>query len=439
MNSSDTPRSVADGKAAPGREVRHLRDLSPQQWKSGVAAWLGWLFDGLDMHLYTLVAAPFVAQLLQVASTADPLVKEKSSWIQAAFLIGWALGGGFFGRLGDLIGRSRALSFTILTYAMFTGLSFFAQTWWQLLIFRFLAALGIGGEWAVGASLLSETWPRHWRPWIAAVLQTGVNIGILIACVVYFMMAGLNPRCVFLVGIVPALLVFWIRRNVPEPEEWHQAKEGAGKAEPRVADLFRGEVRRTTLLTMSVCACSLTAWWAFLFWQPQHLRHLPDLADWTRASRERLVSQGFFMMILASVAGNFFAGAMVKWTGYRRGILLMFVGFFSAMAVTFLQTPPALALVWFWFPAIGFFSGVFSLFTMYLPPLFPVLLRTTGAGFCFNIGRVAAAFGTVLFGLIAPVGDFRIALLCASGLLLPAIAVAFFLPEPPELYRDTGR
>ena len=104
-----------------------------------------------------------------------------SSWIQAAFLVGWALGGGFFGRIGDRIGRSRALCLTILTYALFTGLAFFAQTWWQLLIVRFLAALGIGGEWAVGASLLSETWPRRWRPWIAAVLQSGVNAGVLLA------------------------------------------------------------------------------------------------------------------------------------------------------------------------------------------------------------------------------------------------------------------
>src|SRR4029453_8861754 len=87
-------------------EARHLRDLSPQQWKSGVAAWLGWFFDGLDMHLYTLVAAPFVMELVGASSTADALVREKSSWIQAAFLIGWALGGGFFGRMGDVIGRS---------------------------------------------------------------------------------------------------------------------------------------------------------------------------------------------------------------------------------------------------------------------------------------------------------------------------------------------
>src|SRR4029077_1717062 len=129
-------------------------------------AWLGWLFDGLDMHLYVLVALPFVAELMQLNKT-DPAVSHRSGLIQAAFLVGWALGGAFFGRVGDRIGRSRALSLTILTYALFTGLAFFAQTWWQLLILRFLAALGIGGEWAVGASLLSETWPRRWRPWIA--------------------------------------------------------------------------------------------------------------------------------------------------------------------------------------------------------------------------------------------------------------------------------
>src|SRR5262245_874994 len=181
-----------------GCEAASLRDLSAQQWKSGAAAWLGWLFDGLDMHLYVLVAAPFVAELLGVSDQKDKRVGYYSSWIQAAFLIGWALGGGFFGRIGDRLGRSRALMLTILTYALFTGLSFFAQTWWQLLIFRFLAALGIGGEWAVGAALLSETWPRRWRPWMAAVLQTGVNLGVMLAGLAIFLLADYPPRTVFL-------------------------------------------------------------------------------------------------------------------------------------------------------------------------------------------------------------------------------------------------
>src|ERR1700722_6814903 len=204
---------------APTTEATSLRDLTPQQWKSGIAAWLGWLFDGLDMHIYVLVAAPFVAILLHAESPKDPSVGFYSSWIQAAFLIGWALGGGFFGRVADRIGRSRALMLTILTYALSTGLSYFAETWWQLLIFRFVAALGIGGEWAVGASILSETWPKRWRPWIAAVLQTAVNLGVMIAALAVFLMADLPPRCVFLVGVLPAFIVLWIRRAVPEPEE----------------------------------------------------------------------------------------------------------------------------------------------------------------------------------------------------------------------------
>ena len=144
---------------------------------------------------------------------------------------------------------------TILTYAMFTGLSYFAQTWWQLLIFRFLAALGIGGEWAVGAALLSETWPRKWRPWLAAVLQTAVNLGILVASLTYLLMSHLEYRYVFLVGIAPALVTLWIRRAVPETEQWHAAKAAQGSAVPGIADLFVGDVRRTTILTILVCAC----------------------------------------------------------------------------------------------------------------------------------------------------------------------------------------
>src|SRR3954453_10800756 len=101
-------------------EAQSFKDLTPQQWRSGIAAWLGWTFDGLDMHLYTLVAAPFVAELLRASSTTEPAVGRHASIIQAAFLVGWALGGGFFGRIGDRLGRSRALSLTVLTYALFT-------------------------------------------------------------------------------------------------------------------------------------------------------------------------------------------------------------------------------------------------------------------------------------------------------------------------------
>ncbi|NBN95764.1 MAG: MFS transporter, partial [Verrucomicrobia bacterium] len=199
-------------------EATSLRELSSHQKKSGFAAWLGWFFDGLDLHLYTLVATVFVAELL-VTRESDPDVARYGAVIQAAFLLGWALGGAFFGIIGDRLGRSRTLVLTILTYALFTGLSFFAHTWWQLMIFRFLAALGIGGEWAVGASLLSETWPKKWRPWIAAVLQCAVNFGILAAIAAVFLLQqlpGYQPRWVFLIGVLPAFVTLWIRKEVPE-------------------------------------------------------------------------------------------------------------------------------------------------------------------------------------------------------------------------------
>jgi MFS family permease len=425
---------VGENQSTP-EPIHSLRDLSPQQWRSGIAAWLGWLFDGLDMHLYLLVAAPFVAQLLGGLPTDHPDVKWYSSWIQAAFLIGWALGGGFFGRLGDLLGRSRALSLTILTYALFTGLSFIAQTWWQLLIFRFVAALGIGGEWAIGASLLSETWPRRWRPWIAAVLQTGVNIGVLLAALTTYLLAAWRPNYVFLVGVLPALLVFWIRRAVPETEEWHQARGQVRDRQPGIRDLFGPSIRRRAVLIILVCALSLTGHWAFLFWLPQHLPQLPELKDWSQQAQREYVSKVMQGVIVTSILGNFCAAALANSIGYRRAIAILCLGYTLSMTAAFaLPLSPSILVPLLL--VIGIFQGVFGLFTMYLPPLFPTLLRTTGAGFCYNIGRIAAAFGTVFFGLFSNVSDIRLALLCAGILFLPAMAIALMLPE---LAKDDAR
>jgi MFS family permease len=393
------------------------------QKKSLLAACLGWLFDGLDMHLYGLVAQPFVAILLAKAAT-DVDVNRKSSYIQAAFLVGWAVGGAFFGRLGDTIGRARALSLTILVYACFTGLSSAAQTWWQLMIFRFIAALGIGGEWAVGSSLLAETWPSRWRPWLAAILQTGVNIGVLLACATVWTIP-LQPRYVFLVGILPAFIVFWIRRAVPEPEQWAHA--AAEKGEQSISLLFTGPMRRITLLSVVVCACSLTAWWAFMFWTVTFMRNLPDVATWTPAQQSRLGTTAFMVWILISIGGNFFGGWLAKLVGYRNAIVVMLLGFFAAMFTAFVVPREHNAML-VCVGAVGFFSGVFGLFTMYLPPLFPTLIRTTGAGFSYNVGRVAAAAGTIIFGIHAHV-NLRGALLVNSFLIIPAAIAALFLPN----------
>lgn len=465
-------------------EPESLSDLTPQQRKSGLAAWLGWMFDGLDMHIYTLVAASFVAILVHSEAikldfdkeagasekftadssgrrvdftpaasspasaadgnrdgkvtrdefavfssksrTGDTEVKEKTSWIQAAFLIGWALGGAFFGRLGDLMGRSRALSLTVLTYAVFTGMSFFAQNWQQLMLFRFLAALGIGGEWAVGSTLLAETWPKKWRPWTAAVLQTGVNIGVIIACIAGILLGGQHPKWIFLIGVAPAVLVYYIRKHVPEPENWAAARKDA--VQPRLLDLFGPKILKTTLISVGVCACSLTAWWAFMFWQAQHVRSLPEVVAMSSPDRDTLVATAFAWIIGVSIVGNFAAGGLARLVGFKKALIVMFAGMFFTMAGAFVQPHPLGAMTHFWLPAVGFWSGVFGLFTMLLPPLFPTLLRTTGAGFCYNIGRIAAAAGTIFAAKIAVGGDFRLTLFYTSFLFIPALLFAVFLP-----------
>lgn len=412
-------------------EINHLRDLSPQQRRSGLAAWLGWMFDGLDMHLYTLVATAFVAQLMLVPES-DPTVGTHGSIIQAAFLVGWALGGAFFGRLGDVLGRSRALTLTILTYACFTGLSFFAQEWWHLMIFRFLAALGIGGEWAVGASLLSETWPKKWRPWIAATLQSAVNCGVLLACLAGWLLAGQEPRYIFLIGILPALITLWIRKAVPETEEWTQAREG--QEVPKISALFSPAVRGVTWRVMIICAVSLTAHWTFLFWQQKHVLSLPEIVSLDKAGKDSAVVTGLMWIMFGSLIGNYIAGGLAKLFGYRNTIVGMMVAYFGIMYLSFSQTWSWEATKW-QFGVIGACQGLFGLFTMCLPPLFPVLLRTTGSGFCYNIGRIFAAAGTVFFGIFVKVdeavGDFRTALLYAGFLFIPSAAVALMLPSEP--------
>ena len=289
----------------------------------------------------------------------------------------------------------------------------------------------IGGEWAVGASLLSETWPARWRPWLAAVLQTAVNLGVMLAGFASFVLSDFPPRYVFLVGVLPAFLVLWIRRAVPETAEWHEARTQSIQMQPGFLDLFRGPVRRTSILTLLVCALTLTAHWAFLFWFPQHLRNLPEMAELSASRKTEVVSQAIWLVTALSIVGNFVAAALARWLGYRRTIALLCVGYFLSLLATY-GVPRGREGLEYGYVGMSLCQGIFALCTMYLPPLFPTLLRTTGAGFCYNIGRIAAGLGTVFFGLFAQVGDYRLALLYASFLFVPAAILAWFMPEGQE-------
>jgi len=177
-----------------------------------------------------------------------------------------------------------------------------------------------------------------------------------------------------------------------------------------------------------VCALGLSAWWLFMFWHPQHFRKLLGAEGVPAGEMTRLISASFFLVNFLAIVGNFAAGFLALRLGNRRAIVVFFAGLALALIGAFAVPRSFGALAWFWCPAIGFFSGVFGLFTMYLPPLFPTLLRTTGAGFCYNIGRIAAAVASLVFGLYAPVGDFRGGLLWAGGLALGAMLFSCWLP-----------
>ncbi len=410
----------------------------PTSTKSLIAAWLGWAFDGLDGYLYIILSLPLVTKLLAEehgGATPDPKeVGFKAALIQATFLVGWAVGGAVFGRIGDRLGRARTLTLTVLTYALFTGAVYFATAWWHLLIFRFIAALGIGGEWAAGSALVSETLHSRHRAWASATLQTGYIVGCIAASLVAKAMSGLDPRTPFLVGIVPALLTLWIRSAVPEPEHWVKASRDS--APPRVKELFSGELARTTILLTLLTSIALTTAWAFLFFGPQLVLRIPEVAAMRKSDSQAIVSRIAIAYLLVNIAANYFATYLARFIGYRWAFFALMAAGLATFAVGF-RSAPALGNVTMLYCIVAFFAlGLFGLFPLYIPPLFPVLVRTLGAGFTYNVGRLVSAAGTMLAlwagSSLATAEGVSHALWWIGMLFVPGLVVCLFLPEPPQ-------
>jgi MFS family permease len=395
-----------------------------------VAAWLGWAFDGMDGFMYSLVAIPFVGELL-AKGTPGPEVAKYASIIQAIFLVGWAAGGFVFGRMGDSLGRSRTLTITIITYSVFTGMAFFAHTWWELAIFRFLAALGIGGEWAAGSALVAETLRSKFRPWASALLQSGYMGGMVLAALAVGALGGNDPRYLFLVGVLPAFATILIRLAVPEPPSWQS--ERAAQALPPISALFKPPVLRTTLFVLSLVSLALTASWAMLYFNVQILRGLPEVKSMTGAEQGALIRNVTIGYACWCIVGNFVAAGLAKLVGYRVSMILMMAGGLASYLIGF-SHPRGLADVQIWFDLTASTGlALFSLFPLYIPPMFPTLLRTTGAGFCYNTGRLFAAAGTVFLGVStsAKVSPYE-AIYYSGFLYIPMIVIALFMPVLKE-------
>jgi MFS family permease len=400
-------------------------------------AWLGWVFDSMDSTIYALVLQPALHELLG-ARTGGSVSQDDIGWyggiIFSIFLIGWAVGGVLFGVLADRFGRTKTLVCTILIYAVFTGLAALSADWWHLAIYRFLTALGIGGEWAAGAALVAEVWPEEKRTKAAGILQSAWAAGFFIAAAVNLLMRQSGWRPLFVVGIAPAVVALFVRLWVKEPERWvkaHERERRPGATRTRkLAELFQPGLLRSTLVGSGLAFVAVFGLWGATNWTPTLVRSLPELQGLDPAALTTYVSYATMLLNAGSLAGYLSFGPLADRWGRRAVFALMCVGSLVMLPVTFL-TPRSFANVLLLLPLLGFFNnGIFSGFPIYLPELYPTRLRATGAGFCFNVGRVVASAGPFLTGfLVTALGGFGRA---ASAIALIYLVGLLILPFAPE-------
>jgi MFS family permease len=413
--------------------------MNIMSWRSGVTsyqwlvlfvAWLGWVFDAMDATIYAIVLHPALHDLLHTAS--GPPTAEQIGWyggiIFSIFLIGWAIGGITFGVLADRFGRTKVLIATIIIYAVFTGAAALAETWWHLAIARFLTALGIGGEWAAGASIVAETWPEEKRAKAAGILQSAWAVGFFLAATMNLTLRdAYGWRGLFIIGILPAFVALLVRWWVKEPERWIHAHEQ--KAIPLTA-IFQGDLRRATFVGSTLAFVAVFGLWGATNWAPTLIRELPDLKGLEPATLTKYVSYAIMALNAGAIFGYLGFGPLADRFGRRPIFAFMCLGSLIMLPVTYL-TPSSYIGVLMLLPILGFFNnGIFSGFPIYLPELYPTQLRATGAGFCFNAGRVLASASPILTGwLVATLGTFGRAASTVALIYLLGLVVLLFAPE----------
>jgi MFS family permease len=430
---------TAETVMVPDRVTSWWRGVTRYQWLVLFVAWLGWVFDSMDATLYALVLHPALHDLLPAsgATVNADTIGHYGGIIFSIFLVGWAVGGVLFGVLADRFGRTKVLVFTILIYAVFTGLAALSATWWQLAVYRFLTALGIGGEWAAGAALVAEVWPEGKRSKAAGILQSAWAGGFFLAALINLGLRDSGWRPMFVVGIAPAIVAVLVRLWVREPERWVEARarsrEGALAGSPRppgLRELFAPELRRSTLVGSGLAFVAVFGLWGATNWTPTLIRALPDLRGLSDSAMTARVSYATMFLNLGSLVGYLSFGPLADRFGRRATFGLMCLGSLVMLPVTFL-TPRAYQHVLLLLPILGFFNnGIFSGFPIYLPELYPTRIRATGAGFCFNVGRVVASVGPFLTGLlVTALGGFGPA---ASAIALIYLVGLMLLPFAPE-------
>ena len=416
------------------------RGVTRYQWLVLIIASLGWVFDAFEGQLYNITRGEMLPDLLRTSDpilTADAIATLTKSWGErflGIFLIGGTLGGWIFSSLADRWGRMPVMAITILFYSIFSGLTALATELWHVGALRFLVAMGVGGEWAVGAALVAEVFPKHARERASGIFHSTSVAGLWLAAGVG-LWVGTQWRTAYLVGIIPALLVLWVRMSVKEPDSWKEAKETKAARMGSFRELlgdprWRARAIFGALLAMVGLA---TFWGVVVAGQniAEDLLRRLGAPPGEIANRSK-IAFGFIQTAGAGVGMLSFGPLSVRW-GRRRTFAIMHVAAL-VMTLTVCWVPAyfsSYALLLCLLPIFGFFAqGIHAGYAVYFPELFPTHLRATGAGFCFNTGRILAA--PVLIWLSAWMKatlSLPLAISVLGGFFLLGLIVLLFLPE----------
>jgi MFS family permease len=380
-----------------------------------IAAALGWMLDSFDVMLYALTLASIMPAL--------GLSKETAGLLGSITLLAAAAGGIAFGIAADRYGRTRALMASVLIYSVFTAACGLAQTAAQLAVFRVLLGIGMGGEWASGAALVSESWADEHRGKALGLMQSAWAIGYAAAALVTMLvLPRWGWRAVFLIGILPALLTLWVRSSVEEPRMWRDKVHGRGA----LRTIFKGDLLRLTIPLTIMNAFTLFGWWGFNLWLPGYLS-LPEAAGGRGFSATAMSG-----LVMAMQAGMWLGYVTFGFISDRAGRKRTYVVYTCTAAVLLvvymsLRSPLLLLILG---PFVAFFAtGYFSGFGAVTAEVYPTEVRASAQGFTYNMGRVTSAVAPFAVGSLAQTHGFQAALSLSSAAFLLAAVTWLWIPE----------
>jgi len=425
--------------------------VSGYEWLVLAVASAGWIFDNYENQIFNITRDDLLGELLKGSSRGVTFWGEV---LLGVFLVGGATGGILFGWLADRWGRSLSMILTILVYAAFSGLTYFAQSLWQVAALRFLVALGTGGEWAVAAALVAEVFPARARAYGSAIFHASSVLGVACAAVAGIVV-GSHWRHAYLIGILPAILVLAVRAWIREPEQWQRASTGvvrdpqpldvpsdspaplppAHPARPlgSFEELWKNPIyRKRAFIGLLLAAVGLAGYWTVLI-EGQHLSENLLIAAGTpkpEAARRAKFAFGIIQNIGGGL-GLLAMGPLCATIGRRRAFIFFFLAaLLSTPMICWLPRTYTQMLILL--PIFGFFQlGVHAGYAIYFPELFPTRLRATGSGLCFNGARIVAAVTMPLSGWLKslPHMDLRLAVTILGSIYALGVFLVLMLPE----------